>query len=130
VKAPPPVRALGDPPDEITAIATEACAGLGLTALVLAGDAVTVRELLSHTGGAGDPAELYAESVPALADLLGPVISCDGPRGTLRPSNGGVEAVAFLRSRVRDLRTYVVLTSRAITIESVDGRLNRSWLTN
>ena len=44
-------------------------------------------------------------------------------------SGNGVEAVAFLRSRVRDLRTYVVLTSRAITIESFDGRLSRSWLT-
>jgi len=44
-------------------------------------------------------------------------------------SGGGVEAVAFLRGRVRDLRTYVVLTSRTITVESVDQRLQRSWLT-
>jgi hypothetical protein len=178
VKAAPPVRTLGDPPDEISAIAIEACAELGLAALVLAGgepggepggvpagesggepsgesgrapwvvaighadldsaeplevdcrfpvpgvtvlvtatavlrlvaegrlgldapardhlravkladDTVTVRELLSHTGGVGNPAELYAESVPGLADVMGPVVSCDGPRGTLRPSNGG-----------------------------------------
>ena len=341
VKAPPPARTLGDPPDEIAAIALDACAKLGLAALVLAGgepgrepwvvaagharlggahpdraaprplepghrfpapgvtavvtatavlrlvadgrltlddpahdhlravrlagDTVTVRDLLSHTGGVGNPAELYAESVPDLADVLGPVIPCDGPRGTLRPSNGGygvlgqliadvtglpyadaaarlvlgplglrdsrfpataadigpgavtcytatadgafqpfparvstlqavaglwstgadlvrlgtgwasllpaalareafapqtgpapggfraglgwllppgdrddqtalhsgggVEAVALLRSRVRDLRTHVVLTSRRVTVESVDGRLVRSWLT-
>ena len=332
VKAPAPVRTLGDPPDEIAAIAAGACAELGLAALVLAGgepgrepwvvaaghadldraeplepghrfpvpgvtvlvtatavlrlvadgrlgldapandhlravrladDTVTVRELLSHTGGIGNPAELYAESVPDLADVMGPVISCDGPRGTLQPSNGGygvlgqliadvtglpyadaaarlvlgllgmrdsrfpataagigpgavtcytatadgafqpfpaqvstlqavaglwstgadlvrlgtgwasllpaalarealtpqtprpgpggyraglgwllppgnqtavhsgggVEAVALLRSRVRDLRGYAVLTSRGITVESVDDRLNRSWLT-
>jgi CubicO group peptidase (beta-lactamase class C family) len=334
VKAPPPTRTLGDPPDEIAAIAAEACAELGLAALVLAGgepgrepwvvaaghadldsaeplevghrfpvpgvtclvtstaalclvaegrlrlddpahdhlravrladDTVTVRELLSHAGGVGNPAELYAESVPDLADAMGPVIPCDGPRGILRPSNGGygvlgqliadvtglsyadaaarlvlgplgmrdsrfpataadigpgavtcytatadgafqpfparvstlqaiaglwstgadlvrlgtgwasllpaalareafapqtgpapggfraglgwllppgdrddqtalhsgggVEAVALLRSRVRDLRTHVVLTSRRVTVESVDGRLVRSWLT-
>ena len=340
VKAPPPCRTLGDPPDEIAAIAAEACAELGLAALVLAGgepgrepwvvaaghadldrdeplepghrfpgpgvtalvtatavlrlvaegrlgldapardhlravrladNTVTVRELLSHTGGVGNPAELYAESVPDLADVMGPVISCDGPRGTLRPSNGGygvlgqliadvtglpyadaaarlvlgplgmrdsrfpataadigpgavtcytatadgafqpfparvstlqavaglwstgadlvrlgtgwasllpaalarealtpqarpgpggyraglgwllppnppdaqraqgvrtavhsgggVEAVALLHSRVRDLRVHVVLTSRGVTVESVDGRLLRSWLT-
>ena len=343
VKAPPPTRTLGDPPDEIAAIARDACAELGLAALVLAGgepgrppwvvatghadldqaapppletghrfpvpgvtclvtstavlrlaaegrlrlddpanehlravrlagDTVTVRDLLSHTGGVGNPAELYAESVPDLADVLGPVIPRDGPRGTLRPSNGGygvlgqliadvtglpyadaaarlvlgplgmrgsrfpataadigpgavtcytatadgafqpfparvstlqavaglwstgadlvrlgtgwasllpaalarealtpqtprtgpggyraglgwllppnppnppgspggqtalhsgggVEAVALLRTRVRDLRTYVVLTSRGVTVESIDGRLLRSWLT-
>ena len=44
-------------------------------------------------------------------------------------SGGGLEAVALLRSRVRDLRTHVVLTSRGVTVESVDGRLVRSWLT-
>ena len=343
VKAPPPARTLGDPPDEIAAIATGACAELGLPALVLAGaepgrdpwvvavghadlgrgdpdpaapqalepghrfpvpgvtalvtatavlrlvadgritlddrasdhlqtvrladGAVTVQELLSHTAGVGNPAELYADYVPDLADTMGPLIRCDGPRGTLRPSNGGygvlgqlvadvtglpyadaaarlvlgplgmrdsrfpataadigpgavtcytatadgafqpfparvstlqavaglwstgadlarlgtgwasllpaalarealtpqtpragtggfraglgwllppddqgdqtavhsgagLEAVAFLRTRVRDLRTYVVLISRAITIESIDDRLTRSWLTN
>lgn len=334
VKAPRPARILGDPPDEIAAIAEQGRAELGLAALVLAGgepgrepwvvaaghadldsaepleawhrfpvpgvtclvtatavlrlaadgrlrlddpahdhlravrladDTVTVRDLLSHTGGVGNPAGLYAESVPDLADVLGPVISCDGPRGILRPSNGGygvlgqliadvtglpyadaaarlvlgplgmrdsrfpataadldssavtcytatadgafqvfparvstlqgvaglwstggdlvrlgtgwasllpaalarealtpqaqpgpggyraglgwllppsrpgdqtalhsgggLDAVALLRSRVRDLRTHVVLTSRGVTVESVDGRLLRSWLT-
>ena len=158
VKAPPPARTLGAPPDEIAAIAGQACAELGLAALVLAGgepgrepwvvatghadldraepldpghrfpvpgvtglvtgtavlrlvaegrldldtpandrlrtvrlagDAVTVRELLSHTGGVGNPAELYADSVPGLAALMGPVIACVGPRGTVWPSNGG-----------------------------------------
>jgi CubicO group peptidase (beta-lactamase class C family) len=182
VKAPPPVRTLQDPPDEIAAIAAGACAELGLAALVLAGgepgrepwvvaaghadlggrdgadpdraapqpleaghrfpvpgvtalvtatavlrlvadgrltlddpandhlravrladDAVTVRELLSHTGGVGNPAELYAESVPDLADVLGPVISCDGPRGTLRPSNGGYGVLGQLTADVTGL---------------------------
>ncbi len=233
-----------------------------LRAVRLADDTVTVRELLSHTGGVDDPDGLYADRVPGLAEVMGPVISCGGPRGTVWPSNGGygvlgqlvadltgmayadaaarlvlgplgmrdsrfpataadigpgavtcytvtvdgvfqpfparvstlpavaglwstgadlvrlgtgwasllpaalaraalspqagpghggyrtglgwllppdsqtafhsgsgVEAVAFLRSRARDLRTHVVLTSRAITVESVDARLLRSWLT-
>jgi Beta-lactamase len=34
-------------------------------------------------------AELYADGVPDLVRLMGPVISCGGPRGTVRPSNGG-----------------------------------------
>jgi len=253
-------------------IGLDAPANDHLRAVRLADDAVTVRELLSHTAGVGSPAELYAGHVPDLADTMGPVIGCDGPRGTLRPSNGGygvlgqlvadvtglpyadaaarlvlgplgmrdsrfpatadgigpgavtcylatadgafqpfppkvstlqavaglwstgadlvrlgtgwasllpsalarealtpqtpragpggyraglgwllppgspagqgaqgdqtavhsgggAEAVAFLRSRVRDLRTYVVFTSRAITVESIDARLLSSWLT-
>jgi CubicO group peptidase (beta-lactamase class C family) len=55
----------------------------------LASDAVTAREMLSHTGGVDSPTELYADVVPDLADLMGPVIACDGPRGTPWPSNGG-----------------------------------------
>ena len=42
-------------------------------------------------------------------------------------SGAGLEAVALLRSRLRDGRTHVVLASRAITVESVDNRLLHSW---
>jgi CubicO group peptidase (beta-lactamase class C family) len=56
----------------------------------LADDSVTVRELLTHTGGVDGPTEFYADAVPGLAELMGPVITCDGPRGTIWPSNGGV----------------------------------------
>ncbi|MGH3176728.1 MAG: serine hydrolase domain-containing protein, partial [Streptosporangiaceae bacterium] len=231
-----------------------------LRAVHLEDDAVTVGELLSHSGGVGNPEEYSADSVPDLAALMGPVIACDGSRGTVRASNGGYgvlgqlvadvtglpyahaaenlvleplgmrdsrfpakaadivpdavtgytltpdgvceafpaqvptvqamaglwstgadlirlgtgwpsllpaaltraaltrqagpgprgldvgfgwlldgdtavyggagfEAVAMLRSRVRDLRTHVVLTSRAVTVESLDDRLRRTWLT-
>lgn len=230
-----------------------------LRAVSLADDSVTVRELLSHTAGVDSPAELYADSVPELAELMGRVISCGGPRGTVWPGNGGIcvlgqlvadvtglsyaeaaarlvleplgmrdscfpahpagigpgavtsytvtpdgalepfparvstmpavaglwatgtdlvrlatgwpsllptplaraaltpqaepgpagiraglgwlldgetaaqggaalEAVTLLRSRVRDQRTYVVLTTRAVTVESLDGALRRTWL--
>ena len=37
VKTPPPARTLGEPPDEAAGLAKEACAELGLPALVLAG---------------------------------------------------------------------------------------------
>ncbi|HEX5302211.1 MAG TPA: serine hydrolase [Streptosporangiaceae bacterium] len=158
VQAPPPVRTVGRPPPGIVAIAVQACADLGLPALLLAGgeprgpgwavasghadldrgqplepghrftvpgltslvtttavlrlvaegrldldapangqlravrladDSVTVRELLTHTGGVDNPIELYADTVPSLAELMGPVIPCGGPRGTIWPSNGG-----------------------------------------
>jgi CubicO group peptidase (beta-lactamase class C family) len=60
-------------------------------------DAVTVRDLLAHTGGVDDPAELYAEAVvPDLATLMGPVVGCAGPRGVVRPSNGGVAVLGQL----------------------------------
>jgi CubicO group peptidase (beta-lactamase class C family) len=60
-----------------------------LRAVRLADDSVTVRELLSHTAGVGSPDEIYGDHVPGLAELMGPVIPCDGPRGTVWPSNGG-----------------------------------------
>ena len=40
----------------------------------------------------------------------------------------GLEAVTLLRSRVRDRRTYVVLTSRAVSVESLDDSLQYAWL--
>ena len=60
-----------------------------LRAVRLASDAVTVRDVLRHTGGVDSPVRLYADAVADLADLMGPVIACDGPRGTPWPSNGG-----------------------------------------
>ena len=67
-----------------------------LRAVRLADDSVTVRELLSHTGGVDNPAPLFGDSIPDLAALMGPVISCDGPRGTVRPSNGGYAVLGQL----------------------------------
>jgi hypothetical protein len=42
-------------------------------------------------------------------------------------SGAGLEATAFLRVRVRDLRTHVVLTNRMIMLNSIDARLRRVW---
>ena len=49
-------------------------------------------------------------------------------QGTAAHGGAGFEAVTLLRSRVRDRRSYVVLTSRAVTVESLDDGLRRAWL--
>jgi CubicO group peptidase (beta-lactamase class C family) len=69
-----------------------------LRAVRLADDAVTVAELLSHTAGVDNPdtAAMFADTVPELAALMGPVIGCNGPRGLPRPSNGGYAVLGQL----------------------------------
>jgi len=74
-----------------------------LRAVRLADDAVTVRELLSHTGGVDNPAPLFGDSIPDLATLMGPVISCGGSRGTVQPSNGGYAVLGQLIADVTGL---------------------------
>jgi hypothetical protein len=48
--------------------------------------------------------------------------------GTAADGGSGFEAVALLRGRIRDHRTFVVLTTRAVTVESLDEQLRRAWL--
>ena len=60
-----------------------------LRTIRLSDDTITVRELLSHTAGVDSPTEMYADAVPDLAEFMGPVVACSGPRGTVQPSNGG-----------------------------------------
>ncbi len=59
---------------------------------------ITVRDLLTHTAGVDSPApsELLADHVPDLVSVTGPVVSCSGPRGTVRPSNGGFAVLGQL----------------------------------
>jgi CubicO group peptidase (beta-lactamase class C family) len=64
-----------------------------LTAVRLADDAVTVRELLAHTGGVRDPGELTAPAVPALAAVTGPAFDCTGRRGSFGYSHAGYAAL-------------------------------------
>jgi CubicO group peptidase (beta-lactamase class C family) len=71
-----------------------------LRAVRLSDDAITVRELLSHTSGVGNPLELYGDTVRDLAALMGPVISCPDPRGEFRPGNG---AYAVLGQLIADV---------------------------
>ena len=77
-------------------IGLDAPANDHLRAVRLADDSVTVRELLSHTGGVDNPVPVFGDSIPDLATLMGAVISCDGPRGTVQPSNGGYAVLGQL----------------------------------
>ena len=74
-----------------------------LRAVRLADGSVTVRELLSHTGGVDNPAPVFGDSIPDLATLMGPVISCGGSRGTVQPSNGGYAVLGQLIADVTGL---------------------------
>jgi CubicO group peptidase (beta-lactamase class C family) len=67
-----------------------------LRTISVADDTITVRELLSHTAGVDSPTEMYADAVPELAEFMGPVIACTGPRGTVDPSNGGCAVLGQL----------------------------------
>jgi CubicO group peptidase (beta-lactamase class C family) len=67
-----------------------------LRSLRLADDAVTVRELLSHTGGVDSPSSVWADSVAEVADALGPVVGCPGPRGEFAYGYGGYAVLGQL----------------------------------
>ncbi|GEC08783.1 hypothetical protein SSP24_64380 [Streptomyces spinoverrucosus] len=60
-----------------------------LRTIRLADDTVTVRELLTHTGGVETPASMFADRVPDLASVTGPVAACGGQRGTFAYGHGG-----------------------------------------
>lgn len=75
-----------------------------LRSIRLADDTITVRDLLSHTAGVDDPTQMYADAVPDLRELMGPVIACTGPRGTVRPSNGGLAVLGQLVADVTGMR--------------------------
>jgi CubicO group peptidase (beta-lactamase class C family) len=85
--------------------ALDAPANDHLRTVRLADDTITVRELLSHTAGVDSPtlAELFADSVPDLVTLVGPVVACGGPRGAVLPSNGGYAVLGQLIADVTGL---------------------------
>jgi CubicO group peptidase (beta-lactamase class C family) len=64
-----------------------------LTAVRLADDEVTVRQLLSHAGGVNDHAPPFAPAVPDLVTLTGPAIACGGRRGAFAFSLAGYAAL-------------------------------------
>jgi CubicO group peptidase (beta-lactamase class C family) len=93
----------------------------------LADDTITVRELLSHTAGVGNPAELFADAVPDLVTLAGPVIAWGGTRGVVRPSNGGYAVLGQLIADVTgspyaDAVTRFVLEPLGMTDSSFPAR--------
>jgi CubicO group peptidase (beta-lactamase class C family) len=102
------------------AVQLDAPANGYLRDLQLAAPEVTVRELLTHTSGADSPDLLFAEEVPALLALTGPVLGCSGPRGTFEYSNGGYAVLGQLIADVsglpyRDAATQLVLHPLAMS---------------
>lgn len=67
-----------------------------LRAVRLADGDITVRELLSHTGGVDSPAPAYVSRVPAPGPPPGPTLPCGGPRGVFRRGPGGFAALGQL----------------------------------
>lgn len=55
----------------------------------LADDTISIRALLTHTGGVETPAELFATRVGRLEALCGPILSCRADRGSFRVCLGG-----------------------------------------
>jgi CubicO group peptidase (beta-lactamase class C family) len=109
-------------------IALDDPANQHLRTVRLADDAVTVRELLTHTGGVASPDELCAGTVPELAALAGPVMACPGPRGTFRCSNGGYGMLGQLTLLLQlgSGRASVAMANRQdVPIEPVNARLLR-----
>jgi CubicO group peptidase (beta-lactamase class C family) len=99
-----------------------------LTTVKLADDTITVRDLLTHTAGVDDPADMYAQAVPEnLAALMGPVIGCHGPRGVMRPSNGGIAVLGQLIADVTatpfaEVATQLVLDPLGLRDSSFPAR--------
>jgi CubicO group peptidase (beta-lactamase class C family) len=69
-----------------------------LRSLRLADDAITVRELLAHTGGVDSPPSLslWTDSAADAVGVLGPVAGCSGPRGEFAYSDGGYAVLGQL----------------------------------
>ena len=66
----------------------------------LADGSVTVRELLTHTGGVGIRAKPLPESAAGLVAQVGRVLPCDGQRGVFRMDPGGPAALGQLAADV------------------------------
>ena len=79
----------------------------------LADETITVRDLLTHTAGVENPGEMFAERVPDLVTLVGPVVASAGPRGTFSYSNGGY---ALLGQLIADVTggTYQEAAARLV----------------
>jgi CubicO group peptidase (beta-lactamase class C family) len=67
-----------------------------LRTIRLADGDITVRDLLSHSDGLAPLPEDFAETVPGLAELTGPVLASSGTRGTVTGGRSGYAALGAL----------------------------------
>ena len=69
--------------------------------------------LLTHTAGVQNPGEMFADRVPGLVSLVGPVVASTGPRGTFSYSHGGY---ALLGQLIADVTggTYPETATRLV----------------
>jgi CubicO group peptidase (beta-lactamase class C family) len=111
------------------AIGLDAPANDYLRTVRLADDTVTVREVLSLTAGIEDQrtGPLLADSVPDLAAVIGPVVSCAGQRGVFRPGNFSVAVTGQLVADVTAMpyaqaATRLVLAPLAMTSSGFPAR--------
>ena len=73
---------------------------LHLRQIRLADNEITVRELLTHTGGVDNPATMFAARAVGLASLIGTVAACGSPRGEFNYSHGGYAMLGQLIAEV------------------------------
>jgi CubicO group peptidase (beta-lactamase class C family) len=98
-----------------------------LRSLRLADNAVTVKEVLTHTGGVVGPSAQFDERVPDQVELLGEVVAVER-RGTFKPSNAGYAVLGQLAadvcgSSLPDVAGELVLTP----LRMGDSSFPASW---
>lgn len=105
-------------------LALDAPASEFLRTIRLADEAVTVRELLCHTGGVDSPADMFADRPAGAAGLFGgTVVPCGGPRGGFAYSNGGYAVLGHLIADVT-AAPYAEAATRLV-LEPLG--MDRSW---
>jgi CubicO group peptidase (beta-lactamase class C family) len=93
----------------------------------LADDAVTVRELLTHTGGVDNSTAMFVDRVPDLVSVTGQVAACGGPRGTFTYGHIGYALLGQMiadvtATRYEDAATRLVLEPLGMSDSSFPQR--------
>ena len=100
-----------------------------LSSLILKSDAVTVRHLLTHTGGVSSAFEHFVDTVPPTSQVLGTSVAVEFiPGSQHRYSNGGYAVLGQLVADVRR-RPYgeVVAAEVFSPLAMADSAIVRRW---
>jgi CubicO group peptidase (beta-lactamase class C family) len=71
-----------------------------LRTIRLADGDITVRDLLTHSDGLAGLPQVFAETVPGLAELTGPVLASSGTRGIIAGGHSGYAALGALTADI------------------------------